>query len=224
MAVSRSRSAGGERRVVLSRRLLLGGAAAGLLHATVVRAQEPSAPVDRGPVDATALRLLATLPGKAIMGAKAAPLVTEFVDFNAPGWRRSADDMRQLLFGDPRLAYAVVQMPRRDVQSVEAARIALAVLALHPGRFQAFYEALSRTEGQIDGVKALNVVRAEGLDHFKIFRASNQPDVTDSLNRSVELGSALRLIEPPAYVIGANLWTGDLDLARKRALIAAARG
>ncbi|MFS8035817.1 hypothetical protein ACI7BZ_02440 [Xanthobacter sp. AM11] len=223
--MSRSRSAGGERRAVLSRRLLLGGAAAVLLPATVVRAQEaPAAPVDRGPVDATALRLLASLPGKVIMGAKAAPLVTEFVDFNAPGWRHSADDMRQLLFGDPRLAYAVVQMPRRDVQSVEAARIALAVLALHPGRFQAFYEALSRTEGQIDGVKALNVVRAEGLDHFKIFRASNQPDVTDSLNRSVELGSALRLIEPPAYVIGANLWTGDLDLARKRALITAARG
>lgn len=221
-----------------TRRALVRAALGGLLAAPLVvpfagsaRARDaaaqdaPPKPAPAGEkLSAEAKALLAAIPGKAVMGAKATPLVTELVDFNAPGWRRSAADMRDLLAGDPRLAYALVMAPRLDVGSVEAARVALAVLAMEPARFPAFYEALARTEGPIDGVKALNVVRAEGLDHYKVFKASNQPDVTESLTKAVELSSALRLLDPPAYVIGDTVWTGDLDLARKRALIAAARG
>lgn len=203
----------------LSRRLLMGGVLGGFLCTGRAHAQGEALPVS-----AQARQLLASLPGKAVMGAqRVPPLVTEFVDFNAPDWRRSAADMRELLAGDGKLACAVVQAPRLDITSVEAARVALAVLALHPTRFEAFYDALARTEGRIDGVKALNVVRAEGLDHYKVFRASNQPDVTESLTRAVELASALKLLDTPAYVIGNSLWAGYLDLARKRALIAAAR-
>ncbi|QRG07649.1 DsbA family protein [Xanthobacter dioxanivorans] len=217
---------GGPAATALTRRTFLGAAGLGLFGASFPGATtghaQPTAAAGI-PISEEARRLLAALPGKAVMGARVPPLVTELVDFNAPGWRRSADDMRTLLAGDPGLAYAVVQAPRLDVGSVEAARVALAVLALDPPRFQAFYEALARGEGPIDGVRALNVVRAEGIDHYKVFRASNQPDVTDSLSRAVELVSALRVIDPPAYVIGGQVWTGEVDLARKRALIAAAR-
>lgn len=216
----------GARRVgtEVSRRVLIRGAlGAGLLGAAAApgRAQ----PAQAAEVDAQARRLLSALPGKAVLGAPRVPaLVTEFVDFNAPDWRRSAADMRELLAGDAKLAYAVVQAPRVAVGSVEAARVALAVLALYPGKFEGFYTALAGTEGEIDGVKALNVVRAEGLDHYKVFRASNQPDVTESLTRAVELVSALKLLDMPAYIIGTGLWAGYLDVARKRALIAQARG
>ena len=70
-------------------------------------------------------------------------------------------------------------------------------------------------------MKALNVVRAEGLDHYKVFRAANQPDITDILTQGVALAAALRVLETPAYVIGAEVIAGYADLARKRALIAA---
>lgn len=210
----------------LTRRGLLEAAAASLLGAAGCALPPPRAAAGEPagtPVDAATLALLPAQPGRAILGARAAPLIAEFVDFNAPDWRRSAADMRELLAGDARLAYALVQMPRAGIASVEAARVALAVLSLHPTRFEAFYTALAATEGQIDGVKALNVVRAEGLDHYKVFRASNQPEVTDALTRAVQLATALRLLDMPAYVIGDTVWPGYLDLARKRALIAAAR-
>lgn len=170
-----------------------------------------------------ARKLLEAMPGKAVLGAqKTKPLVTELVDFNAPQWRRSALDMRELLAGDAKLAYAIVQTPRVDVGSIEAARVALAVLAMQPAKFGDFYLALAATTGDIDGVKALNVVRSEGLDHYKVFRAANQPDVTDILTQGVALAAALRVLDMPAYVIGAEVVAGYADLARKRALIAAA--
>lgn len=210
------------RAALVSRRALLAGGA-GLIAVGGLTGRGARAASEAAPIGSEARRLLDALPGKAVLGAeKAKPLVTELVDFNAPDWRRSALDMRELLAGDAALAYAIVQTPRLDVGSVEAARIALGVLALHPGRFQDFYLALAATSGPIDGVKALNVVRAEGLDHYKVFRAANQPDATDALAKGVELAAALRILDPPAYVIGDRVVSGYADLARKRALIAEA--
>lgn len=200
----------------LTRRRLL-AAGAGLAAMAI------AAPALADPLSPDARKLLDGMPGKAVLGAeKTKPLVTELVDFNAPDWRRSAFDMRELLAGDAKLAYAIVQTPRVDVGSIEAARVALAVLSLHPGKFGDFYLALAATTGDIDGVKAINVVRAEGLDHYKVFRAANQPDITDILTQGVALAAALRVLDPPAYVIGTDVVTGYADLARKRALISAA--
>ncbi len=200
----------------LTRRGLL-AAGAGLAAMAMV------APAAADPLSPEARKLLDAMPGKAVLGAeKTKPLITELVDFNAPDWRRSAFDMRELLAGDAKLAYAIVQTPRVGVGSIEAARVALAVLSLHPGKFGDFYLALAATTGDIDGVKAINVVRAEGLDHYKVFRAANQPDITDILTQGVALAAALRVLDPPAYVIGTDVVTGYADLARKRSLIAAA--
>lgn len=199
----------------LTRRALL-AAGAGLLAAA-------ASPALADPVTPEARKLLEAMPGKAVLGApKTKPLVTELVDFNAPDWRRSAFDMRELLAGDAKLAYAIVQTPRVDVGSIEAARVALAVLAMQPAKFGDFYLALAATSGDIDGVKALNVVRSEGLDHYKVFRAANQPDITDILTQGVALAAALRVLDTPAYVIGADVVSGYADLARKRTLVAAA--
>lgn len=213
----------------IGRRRLLAAAGFGLLGAAGVRAEplppapEAAAGPAPAPLGAPARALLGSQSGKAVMGARGTPLVTELVDFNASDWRRSALDMRELLAGDRGLAYAVVQAPRRGIGSVEAARVALGLLAVDPTRFEAFYEALAETEGEIDGVKALTVVRTLGIDHYKVFKASNQPDVTDSLSKAVDLAAALGMLDPPAYVIGGRVFLGPLSLARKRALIAEAR-
>lgn len=201
-----------------SRRTFVGAAALGLLL--------PAARA--GAADAIALTqearaLLGAQTGKAVLGARGAPLVTELVDVNAPDWRRSAEDMRALLAGDAALAYALVQAPRLGFGSVEAARLLLAVLASQPPRLEAFYLALAATEGPIDGGRAISTARGMGLDVYKLFRAANEPDVTESLSKSVSLAAALGVLEPPAYVIGGRVFTGYLDLARKRALIAEAR-
>jgi protein-disulfide isomerase len=195
----------------------------GVLAAGVELLAFAVSPVFADPVTPEARKLLDAMPGKAVLGAqKTKPLVTELVDFNAPDWRRSALDMRELIAGDAKLAYAIVQTPRVDVGSIEAARVALAVLAMQPAKFADFYLALAATTGDIDGVKALNVVRSEGLDHYKVFRAANQPDITDILTRGVALAAALKVLDPPAYVIGVDVVAGYADLARKRTLIAAA--
>lgn len=200
-----------------SRRTVV-AAALGLLLPGPLRAAPDGTPLSQ---DARAL--LEAQPGKAVLGARAAPLVTELVDVNAPEWRASVADMRELIAGDATLAYALVQAPRLGFGSVEVARLMLAVLSSRPAGFQPFYEALAATEGPLDGARALATARGMGLDPYKLFRLANEPDVTDSLTRAVALGSALGVLEPPAYVIGGRVFTGYLDLARKRALIAGAR-
>lgn len=177
------------------------------------------------PVSAEAAALLAALPGKALVGAPAgSPVITELVDVNAPDWRRSVADMKELVAGDARLGYAIVQAPRRDLRSVEVARVALAVLQLSGDlTFGRFYELLATREGVIDGKGAIETARALGLDPYQLFKAGNQPDVTLRLGAAVDLTAALRILDTPAYVIGGRVLHGYADLAKKRALVADVR-
>lgn len=176
------------------------------------------------PLTPDAAAKLGALPGKAVLGAaRTAPRITELVDFNAADWRRSALDMRELLASDAQLAYGLVQAPLFDVRSLEAARVALAVLAKGAGRFETFYLALAEGEGPVDGVAALGAAQRTGLDRFQIYNASIQPEYTEALSKAAALASALGVLVTPAYVIGGEVFTGYLDLARKRALLAAAR-
>lgn len=206
-----------------SRRLVL-AAAAGVLSASVLPAASSAQNVVARPLSVEAGAKLRALSGKAVLGAAGtAPRITELVDFNAPDWRRSARDMRELLAVDARLAYAVVQTPRIDVRSLEAARVALAVLAKGTALFETFYFALAEGEGPIDGVVALGAAQRAGLDRYQVFNLSIQPQYTEDLSRAAALASALGIIDTPAYVIGDQVFAGYLDLARKRALLAAAR-
>lgn len=178
------------------------------------------------PVSDAAAGLLAALPGKAIVGdAGATPFVTELVDYNAPQWRRSALDMEALLQEDPGLAYALVQTPRFDVRSFEAARISLAVLALakDQARFLDFYLRLAKGSGSIDGPAALEAAREIGLDRFTVYNHSVAPENTQALTAAARFASAIKVLETPAYVVGGTAYLGSLDLAQKRALIAKSR-
>ncbi|MBB6306775.1 DsbA family protein [Xanthobacter tagetidis] len=207
----------------LSRRHLI-AAAAGALSAAALPATSRAQAAGPRPLTVEAAAKLGALPGKAVLGAPGtAPRITELVDFNTPEWRRSARDMRELLAGDPRLAYAVVQAPRIDVRSLEAARVALAVLGRGVDLFEAFYFDLAERDGPIDGVVALGAAQRAGLDRYQIFNRSIQPQYTEDLSRAAALASALGVIDTPAYVIGDAVYAGYLDLARKRALLAAAR-
>lgn len=214
----------------LTRRRLLLQAMGAIACAARAHAAEPGAasdvplPPKVSPLSPDAAAKLTALPGKAVFGTKGAPpLVTELVDYNAPDWRRSALDMRELLSGDAQLAYAVVQTPRYDVRSLEAARVALAVLAKDRARFETFYLALAESSGPIDGPAALDVAGHMGLDRFVLFNVSVQPENTQTLTQAAAFAAAVRVLETPAYVIGGKVIEGYIDIARKRALIAEAR-
>lgn len=212
--------------LLTTRRRLLGqgaGALAALALLSFPRAARAASGRDV-PLERAAEAALGSLPDKAILGASGAPiLVTEFVDFNAPDWRRSALDMRALLASDPKLAYALVQAPRFDVRSLEAARVALAVLSAKPALFEPFYMALAESSGTVDGPVALAAAAPLGFDRITLFNGSITADVTTGLSKAAALASMIGLLDTPAYVIGNMVHEGYLDLDRKRALIAAVR-
>lgn len=177
------------------------------------------------PLSPVASAKLIALPGKAVLGdRRALSMVTELVDYNAPHWRRSANDMRALLAGDATLGYTIVQTPRFDVRSLEAARVSLAMLAKDRDRFEAFYLALAESTGPVDGPSALDAAGRLGIDRYTLFNVSIQPENTQALTQAVAFASAAGVLATPAYVIGEQVIEGYIDLARKRALIAAARG
>lgn len=214
---------GHDRNAGPSRRFLLQSAAAVLAAAGLPAAARAQAVVPR-PLTPEAAAKLNALPGKAVLGAPGTlPRITELVDFNAADWRRSALDMRELLAADARLAYAVVQAPRFDVRSLEAARVALAVLGKGLGPFETFYLDLAEGTGPIDGVVALAAAQRAGLDRSQVFNLSIQPQHTEDLSRAAALASALGIIDTPVYVVGGQVFAGYLDLARKRALLSATK-
>lgn len=208
------------------RRFLAQGAAALAWAARPAAAQAiPAVEASGTPLSMEATAKLAALPGKALLGAAGrTPLVTELVDYNAPQWRRSALDMRELIAGDAALSYAVIQTPRGNLGSLEAARVSLAVLAKGVGPFEGFYMALAEGKGAVDGPAALDAARSVGLDRFVVFNGSIVPENTQALSQAAAFASAAGVLDTPAYVIGGKIYLGYLDLAAKRALIAAARG
>jgi protein-disulfide isomerase len=146
---------------------------------------------------------VARLPGLVVAGNPRGDVTLyQFYDLNCPFCREASRDVHELIRTDRALRFVFVPYPTLSAQSVEGARVELALRELvEPRRFLELHQKLYAGRGVIDGARALGVAQEMGVDLAKIVEIANAPRVTETMKTHAQVGSALRLMATPAYVI-----------------------
>ena len=175
-------------------------------------------------LDAAQMAQVERLPGLVdAISAKGSVALYQFYDLNCPFCREAAADVDKLITTDAALRLIFVPYPVLSVQSVEGARVELAVRELAPQRFLEFHRKVYAGRGLIDGARALAVTDAMGLDRGKIIEIANTQRVTDIMTTHSKVGAALKLVATPAYVVQGVAILGHPGLEPLRKIVASVR-
>ena len=181
-------------------------------------------PISNHALSADQMAEIERLPGLVDAAAsKGDVTVYQFYDLNCPFCREAAADVDKLIFTDPVLRLVFVPYPVLSIQSVEGARVELAVREVAPQRFLEFHRKVYAGRGLIDGARALAATDAMGLDRKKIIEIANTQRLTDMIITHSKVGSALKLVATPAYVVQGVAILGHPGLEPLRKIVASAR-
>jgi protein-disulfide isomerase len=181
-------------------------------------------PISNHALSAGQMKQVAGLPGLVEVSGKGDVTLYQFYDLNCPFCREAAADVDELIRTDQALRLVFVPYPVLSVQSVAGARVELALRELGtPKQFLEFHRKIYAGRGIIDGQRALAVVQAMGFDRQKVIDAANAQRVTATMTAHAKLGTALKLMATPAYVVAGVAILGHPGLEPLRKVIASVR-
>jgi protein-disulfide isomerase len=165
------------------------------------------------------------LPGIVTVGNPQGDVtLVQFYDLNCAFCRKAAREIDELMRTDRGLKMIFVPYPTLSMQSVEGARVELAVRELvTPQRWLEFRKQIYAGRGTIDGARALAVTQDMGLDEAKIIEIANAQRVTEIMKAHAQLGTALKMAATPSYVLQGVAIMGHPGLAPLRKLVRAVR-
>jgi len=150
--------------------------------------------------------------------------LVEFFDYNCGYCKRALSDLLELMKNDPKLKVVLKEYPILGPDSVEAARVAVAVRMQDAGaRYLAFHRKLLENRGHNDKARALAAAEEAGLDMARLEADMTSEEVTQSLDESTRLGKALAINGTPGYVVGERVVIGALGEKVLKESINAAR-
>ena len=149
----------------------------------------------------------------------------EFFDYNCGYCKRAMGDMLALMKADGKLRVVLKEFPVLGENSVETARVAVAVRMQDKTgkKYLEFHQKLLSGRGRADKSRALAVAKEVGLDVARIERDIAGDEVRKSLEESFKLAEKLGLNGTPSYVIGDNVVVGAVGLEALREKINSAR-
>jgi len=150
--------------------------------------------------------------------------LVEFFGYNCGYCKRALSDLLELMKNDPKLKVVLKEYPILGPDSVEAARVAVAVRMQDAGaRYLAFHRKLLENRGHNDKARALAAAEEAGLDMARLEADMTSEEVTQSLDESTRLGKALAINGTPGYVVGERVVIGALGEKVLKESINAAR-
>jgi protein-disulfide isomerase len=162
------------------------------------------------------------LPGRVVLGNRQGDAtIYEFFDYNCGFCKRSAQEVRPLISGDPKLRYVLVNYAILGEASIEASRVALAA-SMQPikGGYLGLHEKLFQMRGRVDAARSVALALELGAERNKLINDADSDRVTDALTKASKLGDSLGLVATPSFVAGREGVVGYLDLPQKRKALA----
>jgi protein-disulfide isomerase len=163
-------------------------------------------------VDAHAQVLFHSSHQVALGNPKGDVTMVEFFDYNCPHCKDALADMLNLMKTDPKLRVVLKEFPVLGPQSVEAARVAVAVRMQDPTgkKYLEFHRKMFEHRGINDKTQALATAKEIGLDMTRLEKDLASPEVDTTLRESFQLAEALGLDGTPSYVIGYGSLIGQV--------------
>ncbi|MDX1709680.1 MAG: DsbA family protein, partial [Rhodovibrionaceae bacterium] len=137
------------------------------------------------------------------------------------GFKRMADDMRDLIQGDENLKVIMREFPILSEGSRFAARAALA--ARKQGKYEEFHFALLRAKGRVNEQLTLVIAENVGIDVERLRADMDGPEIQAHIDESRRLAEVLGVRGTPAFVVGSEFIPGAVSLSQLREAIEEAR-
>jgi protein-disulfide isomerase len=147
--------------------------------------------------------------------------VVEFYDVRCPYCRKMLPVVAQLLRDDPKIKLIYKDIPILGPASVVGAKAVLA--AQRQGGYQKLHDLIMSGPPNVTEESLHADATRAGLDWDRLQRDMADPAIEKRLDDNLGLAHALGIDGTPAYVIGAKLLPGALDLAELQDAVAAAR-
>ena len=169
-------------------------------------------------------KALYSAPLQTVVGApEGATTLVEFFDFNCGYCRKALTDTLTLIAEDPSLRIVLKEYPILGPDSIEAAKVAIALQMRHPDAAASleFHRRLLTSRGKVDRAAALAVAGELGFDAAQLEKDAASAEVTEALNQNNRLATALGVHGTPGYVLGDSVIAGAVGADALKARIAA---
>lgn len=147
--------------------------------------------------------------------------LVEFFDYNCGYCKRSLTDVMTLMDTDSNLKLVLKEFPILGPGSLFAARAAIA--SKKQGKYWEFHLALMQSQGAVDENLVIQIAGEVGLDIDKLKADMDDPEVSATINESMELANAIGINGTPAFIIDDTLIPGAMGVDGLRAQIAEVR-
>jgi protein-disulfide isomerase len=148
-------------------------------------------------------------------------VIVDFNDYQCPYCNRTHQAMKSVVSADGKVKTIYKDLPILGEASKVAAVAALA--SVKQGKHTAFHNALMEFSGKLDRDKILDIASSVGIDRAQLEKDMEDPKLKRTIERNLELASALGIRGTPAFVIGKQFVPGAVDAAALKQLIADAR-
>lgn len=148
--------------------------------------------------------------------------LVEFFDYNCGYCKQALADTNELLKSDPNLRLVLKELPFLGQDSVDAARVAIAVSKQAPDKYLDFHRQLLSSDSA-SGSIAIEIARDLGLDMKKVSADIAAPKTEEALIESRHLANQLGITGTPTYVIADTILPGALGADNLKEIIGSVR-
>lgn len=138
--------------------------------------------------------------------------LVEMFDYNCGYCRSSMPDLAALIETNPDLRVILKEFPILSQESVDAARIAVAV-AKSDVDYWEFHTLLFTGRGKVTKKSALAAAEKLGLNPISVELDAMSEDVSNVLQRSYDIAQAIGTSGTPTYIIGSDVIPGAIGRA-----------
>ncbi len=139
--------------------------------------------------------------------------LVEFVDYRCGYCRRAYPVIQDLLKLDPNLRLVIKEFPILGEQSINSARIAVAVLQLAgPEKYELVHSHLIGLQEPVSPKVIAEIAEMAELDVQTLNVKMDDPSVEDVLENNYQLAQALDINATPTFILGDRVYSGFLSL------------
>jgi protein-disulfide isomerase len=135
--------------------------------------------------------------------------LVEFFDYNCSYCRKAFEDVVGLTKEVKDVRVVLVEFPILSEESRVASEAAIA--STKQGKYFEYHTALMRHNGRVDGDVAMKVAAEVGLDVEKLKQDMKAPEVAETIEKNLQLGSSIGVQGTPAIFIGDETIPGAPD-------------
>ncbi len=128
--------------------------------------------------------------------------IVEFFDYNCGFCKRAMNDMQEIVSIDPNVKFVLKEFPILGEESIDAARVSMAVSKIAPEKGAEFHMALLGGGGRANKAKAMKVAEDLGVDLAALDTALEDEKLLDPVSVTYGLAQELGINGTPSYVVG----------------------